>query len=687
MKQFILSATLLCSIFTTATAQNFLGKVPSGSSVVLKYAGENFSKSIPVKKIDSYNFIKQHFYKLLHADTMTSLENTGINFTQDTYQYVSMEDSSLSFVTLLHLKDAKQFLQLVKGSYKTGEAAKTERKNGFDLMAISPEIYIGWNETMAVIVNSSYKNKKNYYDYMYSSDTLVAVTAPVEVIKEEPVAVDTIAFTPPKIVKDKKPVTTKSKPTAKTKTKTAVKKPVAKKPVIIDEEVKEEETVVMAPAEEDNKYRIQDSINNLKRELWEQQQDMIAAKKQQAVAEAIINTAFNGTITSIENELSYKKIIDPAAHASIWLNTETLTKQYWNSFYMGRIFGMGRNNQFIKDTSNGYKSSVNIYFEKEVMRMEQKTFSEDANLTRLGNSIMNSKQNASLVKYVNPGNIGYFSMSVNTEAMANYYYTVVKNYISNMPYMNEYADIANVYIDLLEILIDEKGIADLMPGNALFVMHDMKSKWVTYTDYEYDKEFNYKEVKKTKKELSPDFTFVMETRKDAFMQKLANLPLKYAEKEHFNYKEKGGYYELVFDSGKYPISSLYFMIKEGKGIVTTSKEVVDMTLNNTGYTADADSKNSILNNNYSLKLNSKRLLETLKNEMSTDLSKKISTYLAENMGDVKMESSLKDGMIQGTTTMKTMGKHSNSLEFFFNMIESINDIMEKDRQEKEKIIN
>ena len=35
-------------------------------------------------------------------------------------------------------------------------------------------------------------------------------------------------------------------------------------------------------------------------------------------------------------------------------------------------------------------------------------------------------------------------------------------------------------------------------------------------------------------------------------------------KEKFNYKEKGGYYELAFEEGKLPISSLYFMVKDGK---------------------------------------------------------------------------------------------------------------------------
>jgi hypothetical protein len=680
MKQFIAALALFCSLAHATKAQNYLSKVPSTSSVVIKYSGENFSKQVPLQKLDSYNFIKHNFFKLLHIDTLTSLQNIGINFQQGAYQYITMEDSAMSFVTLLHLNNAQQFLQLIKGTYKAGTATKTERKNGFDLIAIDAATYIGWNETSAVIVHTTYQNKRSYYYDYVSVDSVQAV------IVEAPVSVaDTIKFTPSKIAKDKKPVVKKSA-TTKSKTKPAPKKPVTKKPVIVDEEVKEE--TVLAQAEEDSKYHIQDSINNLKRELWEQQQDMIAKKKQQEVAEKIMNSTFTGTINSIQNDLSYTKIIDPAAHASVWINAESLSRQYWNSMYLGMFYGLGRNPQYMmKDTTDGFKSSVNIYFEKNKMRMEQKTFSADTKMATMGMDIMKSKQNAGMVKYVNPDNIGYFSMSINTEAMANYYYTVMKKYMANTFYMNEYADIVNVYIDLVEILIDEKGIADLMPGNVLFVMHDLKPRLVNYTDYEYDKDFNSKQVQKTKKELSPNFTFIMETRKEGFMQKIASLPLKYAEKEHFDYKERGGYYELAFDSGKYPISSLYFMVKDGKAIVTTSKEVVDMTLNNTGFATDADSKNSILNNNYSLKLNSKRLMERLGTEFSTDVNKKISDYVMKNIGDIKMESSLKDGMIQGTTIMNINGNHSNSLEFFFNLMDSINSIIEKDKQEKEKSVN
>ena len=685
MKKIILSATLLCCFIAVTKAQNLLSKVPDASLAVIKYSGDNFTKNVPLQKIDSYNFIQHNFFKLLQIDTLSSLKNIGINFEQDTYQYVTTEDSSMSFVTLLHLNNVQQFLQLIKGTYKAGTANKTEKKNGFDFLSISPDTYIGWNETVAIIVHTTYQNKKNYYDYIYSSDSAKVLKDSATAMMKAP-AVDTavanIPPPPPKnLLKDKKVSTQKTpvKPGAKTiakgKTKVTTKptasKPVAKKKFI----------------NENYDYRIQDSINNVKRELWEQQQDMIAKKKQREEAEKIMSTAFTGTIKSIEREVSYNKIIDPAAHVSVWINTESISQQYWNYLYRGSYYFLHNTPTIVKDTTDGFKSSVNIYFDKDKMRMDQKTYSADTKLAKMGNDVMNSKQNPSLANYVNPGNIGYFSMSVNTEAMANYYYTVIKKYLHNQSYISEYADIVDVYIDFLQILIDEKGIAELAPGNYLFVMHNMKTKMVTYTDYDYDKEFNKTEVKKTKKELSPDFTFIMETKREDFMKKIAQLPLKYAEKEKFNYKDKGGYYELAFEEGKYPISSLYFMVRDGKAIVTTSKEVVDMTLNNTGFATDADTKNSILNNNYSLKLNSKKLLETLGTEFTTDVNKKIGDYLTENLGDLKMESSLKDGIIQGTTTLGIKGSHSNSLEFFFNMIDAINTIIEKDKQEKDKIIN
>ena len=700
MKQIILTITVALASTFLAPAQNLISKVPIKSSLVVKYSGENFSKNVPIKKMDSYNFITNSFFKMLHLDSVKSLQNLGIDFEKDMYQYVTVEDSSVNFVTILQLSNVPQFLQMVQKTY--GKNAKKEQRIGYQIMTLNKDLYVGWNEATATIVYSNYQSNKSYYDYKYNTessvDTAIATTDSTSTAVLAP-AEDKVIFTPPAIVTDEeiqrvevyegKKETTKGKKSA-TKKKSATvtkKKTGAKKPMVKKHEM-DEATIEEISSAGNYKQSYEDSIEDAKRDLWNQQQEMYAKQKQSTTADKICTATFVTSTNSIENDISYKKIIDPTAHVSVWVNYESILKQYWSYVFKGWYSIMHYNKPIITaDSAEGFKSAVNIYFDKDKMRMEQKAFAPDETTAKMGLAVMNSKQSVAIANYVNPGALGHFSMSINTEAMANYYYSILKKSISSMPYMNEYGEVVNAYIDLLEIMIDEKGIADLMPGNFLFVMHDAKSKQVTYTDYDYDKEYNRKEVTKTKTELSPNFSFVMETRKEGFFKKIVDLPVKFAKKEKFNYQNKGGYYELIFKKDKYPISSLYFIVKDGRAIITTSKEVVDNTLANIGFATDDATKKSILNNNYSLKLNASKIIETMTAEFNTDVNRKVSNYLLENLGDVTMESAVKDGMIQGTTLMKIKGNHTNSLEFFFNMIDAINNIIETDKQEKNKKVD
>ncbi|MCP9752926.1 DUF4836 family protein [Ferruginibacter sp. HRS2-29] len=684
MKKFFFALSLSCSLVTVSFAQDLLTKVPSNATVVIKYSKDNFGKSVPLTKLDSYGFIRNEFFKMLKMDTLTSMDNTGIDLLSDSYQYVDLGDSTKSFVTLIHLSDSSKFARFLNPS--VSKKNKPEVQNGFRLISLSDETYVALNDKIAMIATVSYDDRGNYYDREYNngSDSVYVgsdsvFVGDVEVVPPPP---------PPPAPKYKQPAKqkpvvkaapgkAKTKPTAKAKPKAKPKPPRLPKPTLEDkiEEVTVETTI------DGIKYNYDDSVDNVKREVFYQQQEIKRKQVQHDLAVTTATQIFSGNIASIANDVSYKKLIDPAAHVSIWMNSNDLVSQYSRFFSRAWNGSYRYPTRFTKDSLAGFNAGTNVYFENDKIRAEQKTFSADKGLSELGQSIMNSKQNPSLAGFVNPGNIGYLSMSVNTEAMANYYYRLIRQYLSDNRYMREYSDIVDIYIDFLEIAIDEKALAELSPGNFLFVMHDLKTKTVTYTDYSYDSEYNKTETKGTRKEISPDFSFVMETKKDAFMQKLAKLPLKYAEKEHYKYFDRGGYYELEMDSSDI-IGNLYFMVKDGKALVTTSKTVVDLALTNKGFELDNETKKSILNNNYSMKLNSSRMLEKLSGEFTTTVNKKVTDYLIDNIGDVRMESSVKDGMIQSTTTMAIKGKHNNSLEFFFNMIDSINDIIEKDKQEK-----
>lgn len=696
MRKSITLFMLLGTAFITGRAQNLINKVPSNATLVVKYSGSNLTTTVPVKKLDSYNFVKNNLYKALKIDSFTSLENTGINFEQDAYQYATMEDSSLNFTSVFALKDVKQFLKLVEANYHA--EMKPEKKNGFETLGIGDDIYVGWNDKQAILVYSSYQNRRYYYDYMYDTAALDSVKT-VMADTTAPVMDSVMTFTPPKIEKEKpakkkKSATSKAKAKPGNKGKKGKARPAPKKE---DEEIVSDEKVeaITEDVKPDYGYSY-DTTGQAEREAkqlaFEKEQGKYAAAKQKKNADSIINVFFTGSSASIENEVSYKKVVDPNANVSIWVNYDNLMYQYWRYLFGYRRYYSPKYYESIardfgENENKGFRSGMNLYFEKDKMRAEQKMFAPDEKIAAMGRDVYNSKQSNALAGYINPGNIGYISASLNTEAMANYYYQLLRQYFNSNPDTKKDAAMLDVVMDFFEILIDEKGIADLMPGNMVVVLHDMKTKTVTYTDYTYDDNFKSTEVKKTKEELAPNFTFVMETRKDAFLKKIAALPLKYAEKEHFDYKEKGGYYELAFDPEKYPISSLYFMVKDGKGIITTSKEVIDMTINGTGYKLDEATKNSVLNNNMSLKIDTKKLIQQINPQLTGEASKKISKYLEDNMGDVKMEGGLKDGMMQSTTIMNITGNNTNSLEFFFNMIDEINTIMEKDKEERNKKID
>lgn len=655
-------------------AQNLIGKVPSNASLVVKYSGDNLTKNVPLKKLDSYNFVKNNLYRALKVDSLTSLENTGINFEQDAYQYVSMDDSSVNFVSLFAIKNVPQFLQLLQAHYHA--EMRPDKKNGFEFLGLTDDMYVGWNDKQGILVYSGYQHKKGYYDYEYTAaatDSVVVDSAMAEVVPATP---------PPP------PPPPPSKPKAKkgaTAKKSPAKKAPAKKGKKAAPKVKDEEVV-----EEIKEYNYSyDTVGQAAREAWEKEQSRYAAAVQHKTADSIANAFFTGNAASIQSELSYSKVIDPAANVSAWINYDNLLYNYWHLLSRWR-YGMHSSfapRNFKANENKGFRSGISIFFEKDKMRMEQKMYSPDEQIAALGRDVYNSKQSNALAGYISPGSLAYISASINTEAMANYYYKLIRQYMNSAPFTRDYSEVVDVYMDLLEIIIDEKAIAELMPGNMMLVLHDMKTKMVTYTDYTYDDNFKATETKKQKQELSPNFSCIIETKKEAFMKKIANLPLKFAEKEKFNYKEKGGYYELAFDADKYPISSLFFMIKDGKAIVTTSKEVIDMTLNNTGYTLDEATKKSVLSNNVSVRIDTKRMLQQITPELTGETSKKISRYFEDNMGDVRTEGGLKDGMMCGTTVMNITGNNANSLEFFFNMIDEINNIMQQDKQEKTKKVD
>jgi len=624
-------------------AQNFLKQVPSTASIVINYAGENLLNSVSLKKLNGYHFVKTSLLQALHIDTLTNLETTGINFSGNHIQYMTAGDSCTNFVSLLSLKNESEFAAMVKKNY----AAKKQPVafKGFNFIALSDDTYLAWNKNTAIMVFSTYNNPKKYYEERQATEV-------------GPVAVDSVR------------VDATAEATEQ------------------DDEMSNEESEAASAAEtaaSTEKYRIEDSIYNAKMERWEKEQKEIASIKQLAAAKNIIQSLAGTIKSSMAENVSYKKIIDAQAPISVWINADHLMSQY-GGMMMQLVGGLSSSARLNDGKEDGFMSGMNVYFDKEKVRMETKTYSPNKATNDLLLNMMNSQQNKTIANYINEDNIGYFSSSINTEEAAKYYYHFIKSYLRNSGYLANYSDIADIYVDLMEIVLDEKSIAELMTGNSLFVMHDLKPRTVEYTDYTYDADYNATPVQKTKEEMSPDFSFIFETKRDDFMERLARLPLKYADEKNYVYLDKNGYYELNLEEEKTLIPSLYFMVKDHKAIITTSLAVIDHARKNTGFALSAEIKSKVNDYNYAMNLNTQRMLGKMSTLFDTESKKEYLNTLKKNFGDVKMESSVKEGMVQGSVTMNIAGEHANSLEFFFNMIETLNDIDKKNKENKEKEI-
>lgn len=649
---FFLLITLLFSF--PCLAQTSIANVPDNAVLVIKYSGENLTKSVPVSKIDSYDFIQNKLFQMLGVDSLSSIQQTGINLEKDICQYLQMEDSAMSFVTLIPLKNVNQFITLMQGNNSVEIISSKDKVYKF--MTIADDKYLGWTDQFAVLVFAKYTRPANYFNYPEDN-------------KEEEILYDS--------------------------TETSADSAVAEIPEITpNEDDSGSEITTIQPDFEDSSEigsdsawitdnydtydYSEDSLENAKREQWYKEMNLYINAKQKFVADSIMNVYFSKEIRSIEKDIRYAKIIDPAAPVSVWFNYDNLMSRLWTTVYLEMYRYLGGNYSNSKIDNRGFSTGINFYFHKDKISVIQKLFSPDKELAKLGRDMYKSKQSSSLINYINPDNIAFFSASFNTEAVGKYYYRMMKQYLGNSIFLKKEKELVDILIDFLEIAIDEKSLAEVMPGNMIFVLHDITTKPVSYTTYEYDEDFNEIEVTKTKKELSPNFTFAMETERPDFLQKLVNLPAKYAEKENFNYFNRGNYYELVFDPEKDPINRLYFMVKDEKLVITTAKEMLDITLTNEKRELPVEIKKSVLRNNYSFRINTQKLLQQIDQELNSETSHKMKTYLEQNLGNFTLESKIKNGMIQSFGTLSIKGKHSNSFEYLFNMIENINEILSKD---------
>lgn len=652
---------LFLIIFSTAVnAQDLASKVPNNAPFALCLNGKNLNEKVAIKTIQEYPWMQQLLEKQLKF-LPKDLSQTGIDLTNKQYQYYISKDTVINYVVLIPLNNASLFEKMVQAKY--GDSLKVKKQANHTSVSTSKNHHLAWNDKFAVLINASYtkpyKDKYNepYSDLTYMDSTaVVADSAAVNYDIAAPAYVtEEIKATPDP---DKKKKATKGKSKKGKKTKKKAEEPVYTEPT--EEEIYAAQEKANAELEETNRKLL---------ELETKKNDSIERLKIDVVVESIYKESFDfKTETAAVNSAVFINN-NPKSDFYIFADLDALTNQLYSSFARGNTALAGIYKNGLLDSNY----HINGYFEKDRIRLNQVITPKNEETKKSYQEICDSKIDKNLLNYVGDNVLGYYSFAMDTQAMMNYEYKILKNTLNSVyqSYSKEASgNEADILIDAVALFLDEKAIADLIPGNAVFVLHDLKKVKRDYIDITYNDNYEQIETKAVKDELQPDFTFMMNTRNESFINKLLQLPLNKSKFTATDYQLTNGYYTIHFEKDNI-FENLYLGLKNGVVMLTTSKVNIENLIQQTAMPLNPDFKKSISKNNASAWFDIQKIITASKTELDKEAKSNYYEIALKNAGEITVETKFKNGAIVSDASYTIKGEHTNSLQYFFDVMNEL----------------
>ena len=650
MKKSILFTLLFCvSIITNA--QDLISKIPATADIVASIRGKNITKLVGVKEFEKSK-IGELFLKELKRETdgkVTNLEELGLNLEQNFYYFLDADEGVLSNVFLAPLNTKEGFENLLS----KWEREKIVNKNGISYFVDEYDNMVTmWNNKTLVVVLTvdTEKNDYNYYDD-YGYESLPTPPSNDIIIQEIEIteAAEELAEAAEEVVE--------------------VEEIEIEETVI--EEVEIEETVIESTETnsyyDSEEYKQKERERKKRRELREiARADKRKALNQRGVDKAMAILTGNISGANITSNAKYMRSAGKGQdEAHIWVGD-------LGSIYQSLVpasYVLGSNPFELYDLQRvygGLSGSARLNFEDDKAILKS-NYIMNSEMSAIYAPMYNGTMNKNFFKYFNEDQmLGYFGINVSTEGTLQAYPKLIDYMFENNP-KEEVALIVPLATELFSILVDEKGVAELLRGDMLLVLTDIKEREVTYTSYEYDDDYNRKEVTKTKTESAPDFLLMATAAHQELYSRLMRLAVKEGEANYDN-----GIYSLKLDRS-IPFTT-FIMFKDDIAFIGSSRTHL-MAIQQGAYTGKVSSahKKAISKNASSLYVNGKRIVQQIPTELyPREIQEKIG-FISQNTEDVLFTTSkIKGNTMQGEMIWNTPKEgHKNSLAYILNMLAAL----------------
>lgn len=625
---------ILLSTFTatfTVTAQDLVTKIPAEAAAVLKIktsqltallSADEFSKTEAGKKL----------LQIISRKKETELKNIselGINLQGNCYYFRLNKDSINYNCIILPIADAVKFGTLIKS-----QNGIVNNNNVWNTISDDSSSFMIWNKEYALLVNGTLNQS-----FFYSKEITERYGLSSSYNYTYPVYTDTTAL--PDVVD-----------TISETTQTG-----------------EIETVVAPPAatDTDSSYIEEDTTyDGIYNDTYYKDSQI---KKQLT---AIWTDAFTKNLfiknpqLSIASDNDYLRSVDENAAAVFW--TKNPMGLYYSAlpYYapysgsMSRILGTGG-----MANNYGYERIVAKVFTEEKQLRITTDIEMGKEYAELFSKIYKRKLNKNFFKYMNTDSLlGYMAWSLDTKTYLEEFPKLLESAYGNIG-LGVNADELSLAGEFISLLLDEEAISNMIKGDAIILFNGISQHENTYTDYEYDDNFNSKEIQKTKKESIPDFTMMFSSEENTLIKKLISYGIK---KE--TVKMNGVFYELSIPKSPF---QLFFMQKNGIFFFTNSLPEVQKIADNS-YQAKFSKKQikELRTGNFTAFMHPQKIGTTLSSsgmEITEDFTKMINTF--NKMGTVYIRTMpVKGSNLSAEMKMDVPEGNVNSLKYFFSIIDS-----------------
>lgn len=657
--------------FTMVFAQNSM-RIPSDAVFYMEVNGKQLNNKINWTKLNP--LLHELSKKGKEKPSWTDYSKTGIKYDAVQYHYASFNDSIKTYNTHFIIDNQEKFQQFVNSMKKKGQEVFS-RKN-YSYVDIDDDIFVAWNGSRAVLSMISYT--KPYKENLWAADG-VADSAAVAVADSAVIAPDAAD-----VYADE-----------------------AEKPFDYKEEIKN--------LKEDIKY-LKESIKDNNKEIARIQKDIKYLQKhhkypQEKESPGIAENEgeMPGESYDEEGEKAFQKEQDSIRRENFKIvqkNAEARFDQYFSSNLKievpkemlafrdgnsdvfvytdyGRIVNDGIYGKMTKYYTYGqlfknmYNSnhSYNLYFDKDKVRLVNNYQHKNPEIQKSMSAIYKGKKNRKLLELINEKSVGYYAMNVNGAKCFDMMYSLLQN-----SGVSEYKKEMELIMETMKIVLDEDAIAKIAPGNGIFVLNELKSKQVEYTDYEYDADFNEKEVKKTKEIAVPNFTFAFATENEGYWNRIFDM-LATNKKLSKRFSKKGNVYAFKEEKNGGYIDQLFFTVKDGVVYLMSSTDNM-LPVNQ----SDISRKWAKDSAKYPLsgRLDIQKLLTGLDKEFKSPKDRKTLDAIRKNVGELYYKTEVKGESIQTEMNYNIKDSSENSLMYFFDVFDQI--FKTKETEKKSSIL-